>query len=55
MIQRSPASDLKNKSLEAKNIEIKLDEADHEASSTTERLSHDKVFRSVKALLQETE
>ncbi len=55
MIHICTDSDLKNKSLEAENIEMKLDEADHEASLTTERLSHDEVFRSVKALLQETE
>ncbi len=35
------------------NIEMKLDEADHQASTTNERLSHDEVFSSVRASLHE--
>ena len=31
------------------NIEMKLDEADYQASTTNERLSHDEVFNSVRA------
>lgn len=33
------------------NIEMKLDEADHQASTTNKRLSHDEVFNSVRATL----
>ena len=35
------------------NIEMKLDEADHQASITNERLSHDEVFNSARAALHE--
>lgn len=34
--------------------EIKLDEADHQASTTDKRLFHDEVFNSVRASLDET-
>ena len=36
------------------NIEMKLDEADYQASTTNERLSHDEVFNSVRASLHGT-
>ena len=36
------------------NIEMKLDEADYEAASTTERLSHEDVFSSVRKALHES-
>ena len=36
------------------NIEMKLDEADHQAATTNERLSHADVFSSVRASLHET-
>lgn len=36
------------------NTEMKLDEADYEANSTTERLSHEKVFSSVRNALHGT-
>lgn len=36
------------------NIEMKLDEADYQSSTTNERLSHDEVFNSVRASLHGT-
>lgn len=33
------------------NVEMQLDEADHQASTTNERLSHDEVFSSVRTSL----
>ena len=36
------------------NIEMKLDEADYEAASTTERLSHEDVFSSVRKAMHES-
>lgn len=33
------------------NIEMKLDEADHQTSTTTTRLSHDDIFNSARATL----
>ncbi len=36
------------------NVELKLDEADYQASTTNERLSHEAVFSSVRATLHGT-
>ncbi len=36
------------------NIEMKLDEADDQASISNERLSHDEIFNSVRATLHDT-
>jgi prevent-host-death family protein len=36
------------------NVEVKLDEADHQALTTNERLSHEAVFSSVRATLHGT-
>lgn len=45
---------LEEYALLTENIDMKLDEADYQASATNERLSHDKVFDSVRATLHGT-
>ncbi len=45
---------LEEYALLTENIDMKLDEADYQASATNERLSHDEVFDSVRATLHGT-